>query len=459
MTPIDRQYPVTRALGASFRDETVVAAVSGGPDSMAMLHGLATLARERPELRVIAAHFDHRLRPDSHRDGEMVREAADRGGARFVSGCEDVRQHAANTRQSLEAAARELRYAFLDSIADDLRADVIATAHTRDDQIETVLMRIVRGAHARGLRGILPRRGCIVRPLLDVARADTHAYCRAHGIDCIEDPSNRDLRFERNKVRHRVLPQLRGVYPAIDDALLRIAEVADAEFRRADAAVAARVQAALAREDDHTWVLGRDVFDNLDDANDRAHVISAALDIMDAREDVATTHYASLLALVNDRAGAMVDLPGMRVRREHDGLTFTRRTRAITPDASAHTLPVPGTLDLDGWHIDARHVDAPASKAFLNSDACVAYVAGDHRVTVRYPRAGDRMQPFGMNGHKKLSDVFIDRKIPKRHRATTPVVESNGEIVWVVGVATGEGCRMIDTPGPVVRLTATRSRP
>jgi tRNA(Ile)-lysidine synthase len=449
--------PIERALRASLRrGETVVAAVSGGADSMAMLHALCAIARER-ELTVIAAHFDHQLRPSSYLDADLVFRMAHRWGARIAPGRGDVLARRMQMRTSVEAAGRELRYAFLERVADETRADTILTAHTRDDQVETVLMRILRGAGARGCRGILARRGRIARPLLSVARADTHEYCGANGVPVVEDPSNLERIYTRNRLRHDVLPELRAIYPGIDNALLRIAENADAEFQRAEAATARRLQVYLRPEMKQTWVLGLDAFTGLDDPDDRLHLINAAFDAINALNDVTEEHHRQVVSLLSADVGSMTSLPDVHVRREHDGLVFARNGHGVESEVPIYMLTAPGVLNFGGWHMEACRVDAPAPGEFSNNGNGVAYLACDDMIVVRYPREGDRIQPFGMEGHKKLSDVFIDRKIPKRRRASTPVIEVDGEIVWVVGVATSEKCRITGDARSVVKVTATRS--
>jgi tRNA(Ile)-lysidine synthase len=426
------QDPIACAVRSSFPGGTVVAAVSGGPDSMAMFHALCRLG----DVRVIAAHFDHRLRGDSHLDVEPVERVAERFGVRVVRGSGDVAAHARVSRASIEAAARELRYAFLERIAGETGADFIATAHTRSDQVETVMMRILRGADTRGLRGIHPRRGRVVRPLLSVSRADTLAYCEARAVPCIHDPSNMDRRYFRNRIRHDVLPSLRTAYPGIDAALERISAAAQQRFDEAETATIHRLGAFFHAEGRDGWTLTLDAFEGLDD-DQRAHLISAALEKIGVR-DVTCAHYRALTR------GASVDLPALRVRREHDALVFSRR------DAEA----------LAGeWTITSRPVSGDEARRALDGtrSAHVAYVAADSPLTVRFARPGDRMRPFGMTGHKKLSDLFIDRKIPRRLRATTPVVEKDGEILWVVGVAVSESARVHPGTGHVVQLTATRT--
>jgi tRNA(Ile)-lysidine synthase len=453
-----RDTSIVRALRATFhRGETVVAAVSGGGDSMAMLHALCELAPEL-DLTVIAAHFDHQLRPYSHLDADLVFRMAHRWGARVAPGRGDVRAHRMKTRTSIEAAAREMRYAFLERVAEQTRADAIVTAHSRDDQIETVLMRIRRGAGPRGRRGILSRRGLVVRPLLDVARADMRAYCVTHGVPFLDDPTNHDLHYDRNRVRHEVLPELRRVFPQVDRSLLKIARLAALEFERGEEVAEWRVPRFLRPEGAGSWLLDVDAFAGLD-ADDCFHLLNALLEHMHARTDVSARHHEMLLALIGARLGTTAYLPGLRVRREHDGLFFEDPQRAGILGGVSQPLREAGVLDMGAWRVEASRVNAPSGTQLSNTGKSVAYLGLDGAMLVRYPREGDRMQPFGMNGHKKLSDLFIDRKVPHRMRETTPVVEVDGEIVWVVGVATSERCRIGQGTGSVVKLTATRRKP
>jgi tRNA(Ile)-lysidine synthase len=444
---------------------------------MAMFHALCELARERGDTRVITAHFDHQLRKDSHLDRDPVEKVAAQFGVRVVLGEGDVAMHARSTRQSIEAAAREMRYAFLQRSAHEVNADIIATAHTHTDHIETVLMRILRGTGTRGMRGIPARRDTIVRPLLTVSRAETLQYCEAHSVPFVIDPSNADQRFFRNRVRHDVLPSLRRVYPGIDATLERLARNADASWT-----ATARSDAVVRAEGDNVWSLHLSTFNGLDDEH-RIRLLSDALDSIGAREDVGRVHYQALLRLANDTVpGASTDLPRLRVRREHDALVFTGRAPAREGGDEAHSLSVPGTATIGDWTLtsnrmsgdDARKAmrvraggDGQGSRGVSEANPHgmdgarpreVAYVAFGAPLTIRFPRPGDRMQPFGMKGHKKLSDLFIDMKIPRRMRVETPVIESNGEVLWVVGVAASEATRMNDHATDIVRITATRER-
>lgn len=443
----------------------VLAAVSGGQDSMAMFDALCLLARERPGLTVVAAHFDHRLRENSAQDFDGVSTHAQRMGARAVAGSGDVAAHARENGESLEEAARRVRYDFLFDAARRESASWIATAHTRSDQAETVLMRILRGTGTRGLAGIPARRGAIVRPLLDVTRDDTRDYCRTRGVAFVDDPSNQDPRFVRNALRHETLPELRRSFPGIDDALVRVAESAARAMDDIRRVTTPRIDLHLERETRHTWALRAAA---LADLEPDAVVVAMgdALERMGHRNDVSREHY---LALVSLRIGASVDLPRVRVRREHDALVFTvrdgvARAQPGLADPAPCVLEVPGEVRTAGWSIasmcvtgqEAHREIAARNESRVASVAGVAFAEtnpGD-AWSVRAPRPGDRIRPLGMNGHRKLSDVFIDAKVPLRRRAQAVVVERNGDIVWVPGLVMGEGARVDANAASVIRLTA-----
>ncbi|MFO1078979.1 MAG: tRNA lysidine(34) synthetase TilS [Planctomycetota bacterium] len=222
----------------------IVAALSGGADSVAALLLLADLARAGRVVLAGAAHLDHQLRTEAAADAAFCRALCGRLAVPYVEGVADVRRRALEWGGSIEAAARRERYAFLESARLQLAADRIAVAHTADDQAETVLLRLLRGAGTRGLRGILPARGRIVRPVLGCRREELRAFLRARGQSWTEDASNADVSVPRNRIRHELLPLLAARYqPAVTRLLARTAEVADAE----DALLEAMAASAYAR--------------------------------------------------------------------------------------------------------------------------------------------------------------------------------------------------------------------
>jgi tRNA(Ile)-lysidine synthase len=454
--------------------DRVLVAVSGGGDSMALLDVLRSLRRD---VDVVAAHFDHRLRDDSHRDREIVERYCDGHRIECRAGGADVAEWSRENRMSLEAGARKLRYRFLDEAADDAGADKIATAHTRDDNVETVLMRVLRGSGIRGLAGIPKRRGRIVRPFLEVSRDGTADYCRTFSVPFTEDPSNRDTRFERNYVRHELLPSLRAADPDTDagvdaslEALHRGASEAVAAIRRVTDAI---VTEHLTREPGGVWVLPIGPVSPLDSLSRYVLFADVLSHHLGCEAEPGRVHFEALSALI-DRApgaGTRTSLPGIDARREHDDLVFFDGARDNTPRRfRPGILAVPGVTRMAGLrvaadvvaredvgtHPRARASGIPESGGGIASAA--AYFSLDSiepPLVMRSPRAGDRMHPFGMSGTKKLSDIFIDKKIPHRRRGNLVVVEDRREIVWVVGVATSESTRVTDRSRDIVEVIVT----
>jgi tRNA(Ile)-lysidine synthase len=252
----DPLQPITRALaeGAAHLQipdgVPIVLAVSGGPDSTALMHGAAALAPERA-WRLVVAHLDHALRPTSADEAAGVAAAATRLGLAAEVRRTDVRSLAAAEHRSLEDAGRQARYRFLGEVADARGPDaLIATAHTADDAAETILLRLARGSGLRGLRGIPPRRGRIVRPLLHARRAMVREALDAAGIAYLSDPSNLDPAHARNRVRAELLPALEGLNPAAVEALVRFGRLAADDDELLDAMAAAELAARRGGEDD-----------------------------------------------------------------------------------------------------------------------------------------------------------------------------------------------------------------
>ncbi len=453
MTEASLRNAVLRALDKPFpgvnmpASGAVLAAVSGGPDSMAMFHALCELSLTNAGLLVVVAHFDHQLRPDSHRDSEVIRAVAERYDVRVFTFRDDIARRARESGQSVETAARAWRYSCLSDLTYQFDSMRIATAHTRDDQVETVLMRILRGADATGLRGITAEGGGKLRPLLEVTHAETLAYCDANQVPYVLDPTNRDPRYFRNYVRHHVLPSLRSVYPGIDAALLRVRASALQQFEDNERATQGWLERFL-RKERNCWRLSGLALACLEE-DYQLHLLSRVVDTLGIN-DVTNVHYRAMLT------GPSVDLPGWHVRHEQDGIVFMQRVSPVTLEPKP--LFIPGTAKLADWNFTASFASGAQARATVETRRDdVVFIAANGPMTLRYPCEGDRMQPFGMKGHKKLSDIFIDRKIPRRMRATTPVVDMGGEVVWIPGIATSERCRIGAGSGPVVQLTATRS--
>ena len=394
--------------------EPLLVMLSGGADSVCLLDVAA-----RAGARVEALHVNYGLRgADSHADEAHCRALCERLG---------VALHVERVRlpggENLQAAARDARYAAAERIA---HADY-AAAHTASDQAETVLYRLASSPGGRALLGMAPRRGRLVRPLLEVTRADTRAHCRERRLPWRDDASNDDPRFARARVRHELLPALERIAPG--------AELTVAETSRLLADEAAVLELAV---DEALARLGEpprlDDLRALPDALARLVLRRLAGDRALSRRDA-----DAVLALAHDGTSAIDLGGGLRAVAEYGALRFTRAGEAEAPEAVE--LAVPGGVRFGDWQVEAR----PAA-----GDG----VALPGPAIVRGWRPGDRMRPAGLGGTKTLQDLFTDRKIPREQRAAVPVVESGGAIAWVAGVAVDE--RFTASGERAVRLSARR---
>lgn len=439
--------------------DTVVVAVSGGADSMALLHLLAVL-RADWNLTLHAAHLDHGLRPEAADDAEFVRAAAAALAVPATVRRTDVRELAARERRSIEDAGRTVRYAFFAEVAAAVNARAVATAHTKDDQAETVLMRVLQGGTWEMLAGIPPRRAldgvAVVRPLREVTRAEVAAFLRLAGVVWREDPSNRELRSLRNRVRHRVLPDLARAHPGVNVALWDLGETARQVDLLLHRLAAARGGHLLVRADGLVRVARRG-FQELPPPL-RRRVLGAALAEVagTAQPPPLVVLERAIQAAVAGRVGGETAAGGAVVRVGYDHIEIAAPQPAVP--VVAYPLPVPGEVRAGafGVVITAEVLDSsPAEIPPQRGEAWFDATGVAAPLRVRAWRPGDRLAPRGLGGKKKVQDLFVDAKVPRWQRATVPLVtDAEGRILWVVGHRVSEACRITERTQRVLRLRA-----
>jgi tRNA(Ile)-lysidine synthase len=452
----------------------VLVGLSGGADSVALLLILKQY-EANGALRVAgAAHVNHQLRgADADGDEAFCAALAARYGVPFISERVDVAALARAEKRSIEDAARVARLAFFERAAAALHADVVAVAHTKDDQAETFLLRLMRGAGTRGLAGIRPKAGRIVRPLLEVDRGALREYLAARAETFREDATNADVRIPRNRVRHELLPYLGSHFsPGIVDVLARTAELArqDEEFLHEEAIKLA------------AGVVLSDVTIRLDAIGlSSAHralssrVAHAALQRLAGSKAIHFEHVDRLLALAADDAageGRAISLPGQIAVRVGDRIELrpaqrSRRRRKAEGgreeegNSFAVSLSIPGEVQLGAQAVAAeRIVETPAEpgrqkKKWHARGAEVGVAAGALALplAVRSRRPGDRFRPLGAPGRRKLQDFLVDRKVRREDRDAVPlVVDAHDRIVWVVGQSVAEDFRVTDPSQGVILL-------
>jgi tRNA(Ile)-lysidine synthase len=409
-------------------DAAILVAVSGGADSIVLLHLLARLAPAYP-FRLIAAHLDHQLRPESAADAEFVAGVCRQLEVGLISQRCDVEALAKQLGTGLEDAGRQARREFLLKVADEQGCDAIALAHHADDQAETVLHRMLRGSGLSGLAAMRSKSGMFIRPLLGFSRQELRTYLQQHGQQWREDVSNADLAFTRNRIRHQLLPQLEQFNPRIVPALNRLSRQAADEDQYWDTAAAA----FLERHGNHApdgFAVNVEPLLALSRA-ERRRILRAFLRQASRHlPGIDFEHIEQVDALLEmKRPQADLDLPGLWVGRRYDRL-LCDVSRPVVPD---YELSIDGPGDYVLPTGDSLQVTVGDDLPEEENSALFDAASTPFPLTVRSPRHGDRFQPSGMAGRKRLKDYFIDEKIPVEERRRTPVVSCGKSIIWLAG--------------------------
>lgn len=389
-------------------------AVSGGRDSMALLHLLSSLA-EDVGFQVAAGHFNHQLRDTAGRDEDFVREWCRKHGIPFACGRGDVRGFAKREGLSIEDAARVLRYEFLENAAADLGADRIAAAHHREDNAETLLLHLIRGAGLQGLSGIPPVRGKIVRPLLNASRDEINAYIERYALPFVEDESNQDTAYTRNRLRLEVLPLLEEMAPGCGGRISRTAGL----LREENQHIQSEADELLPAVKDSTISLPVPLLEEKDIVLKRRLVRGMALRLG------GSLNLRQTDAVLNLKSNGFLDLPG--------GLCAVRTRQDLTLKLQS---PPPSPLDLHegvqiwgNWHVSVERRDAPAAE----TECCMVLRDRGEVLTIAPWDGSGRLKVE--NGCRTIKRLFADKGIPIGERDSHPALLADGKIVAVAGVA------------------------
>jgi tRNA(Ile)-lysidine synthase len=434
--------------------DTVIVALSGGADSTALLDLLSRLPGLSP--RLVAAHLNHCLRgAESDRDEEFVRSLAEHYRIPLECRRADVKEYARRERLNLEDAGRRTRIDFLSELRDSWQATAVALAHHADDQAETVLMRLLRGAGPGGLAGMPYRNGRkFIRPLLGVARDELAAYLAERGLTWREDASNQDTAFLRNRIRHDLLPLLEQYNPAIRERLAATAAVLTDEHHLLNQLAQEAVDRACTKDGD-TLTCSVKHLTELPPAL-RRRFLRLLLERLAGNLDHFTGRHIEAMERLLDspRPNAVLNLPQcITALREYDSLVV-KRTFAPPPTAMGELsitgtghYPLPGGASLTLTSVPASAVAEPlaADTALFNPDRT------PFPWHVRLFQNGDRIVPFGMAGSKKVKELFIDAKVPRSQRRSIPLLFCGDTLLWVCGLRTSQLARLDDTSGRAIK--------
>ena len=441
----------------------VLAGISGGADSVCLLYLLHSISKEF-NFSLEAAHVNHMLRgSESDGDEEYVRSLCEQLGITLHVSKFNIRELARSKRISLEEAGREARYGEFNRIADVIGADTICVAHNQNDQAETVMMNLIRGAGLDGLEGMDYRSGRVARPLLDIPRKEVELFCEKKGLKPRIDSSNLEMTYIRNKIRLRLFPFIKDNFGRdITSALSKMAGLLRSDNDFIESA-AAETFGKVRRGNIQTnsVLLDSKELTKIHEAISSRVIRMAIAEIRGDVKGIEQKHIAEVAELVKSgQTGTAIHLPhGIRVRKSYDTIEILMKDTLATKPKFELDLRVPGKTVVPecGMEIETEIIDKNPAVNFPEESRTSFLQYFDYDllnkgIKIRNRRNGDRISPKGFSGTKKLKDYLIDRKIQRHERDDIVLIADGNEIVWAVGLETSEKFRVSDTTKNILRL-------
>ena len=457
------------------KDRPIIVGVSGGPDSFCLMETL-----RQAGYPIIVAHFNHQLRSESDQDARMVEKTA----GRLMLSCHidgaDVRAYAEQEKLSLEEAARNMRYQFLFNLARERNAQAVAVGHTADDQVETILMHFLRGSALNGLKGMSYRsiikifdpKIPIVRPLLDMWREETVVYCAANGLRPHYDSSNDSIEYHRNRVRHLLLPNLESYNPKFRETILRMSHSLKGDYELLMEMLESAWHETVVEADKNSIAFDSELISKCSLGLQR-NLIKHAMQTLSPGVDVSFSTLERAANAINSHVNFhRLDLKGgLRMFYESNQLYICTQDAELPfnlwPQLSSSTpepVSVPSQVVLaGGWKFSCERWGMPVlarEQAERNEDPFQVWLDAENlskQLNLRIRHQGDYFVPFGLDGHtQKLSDFFVNAKMPQRARDNWPLLCAGEEIIWVPGHRPAHSYRLTETTKSVLYFSVTR---
>jgi tRNA(Ile)-lysidine synthase len=433
------------------KGDRVLVALSGGPDSMALLYLLNAL-KDRFEIEIAAAHLDHAIRKVSAREREFCRQTCQTLKIQFYSKRVNIPSLARRRGLSLEEAGRETRYAYFESLAEKYGYTKIATGHTFDDTIETVLLNIARGCGLDGLVGIPRIRGRIIRPLLDLEKKELLKWLVARKIKYVRDRSNRSLIYARNRIRLRMLPELEKINPAARRNIARLSEIVSEELEYLSSRTVSAYMDALVESGKGKIALDLGKLVGYDKSLKKKVLNEAFKNLSGDTGNLSSRVISRALSIAEGESGKKAPLGrGFMIEKSQGRIAILKELSR--PGRAKLRIPGRTEIPLHRGYIEARIIEKNEIENYDRNNLNVFLDLGEMKnIAVRFWRKGDKIKPLGMNGHRRLSDIFIDSKIPEYERGRIPLVFSGGELAWIVGIMISDDFKVADNTKKVLNL-------
>lgn len=470
-TPEERVIHFVRQNRLVEAGELILVGVSGGPDSVCLLSILHKLKNELG-INLHVAHLNHELRgAESQADAEFVAALADRLGVPATVESHNVTAYQQEKHLSLEEAAREVRYRFFAELAVKLGAAKVAVGHTANDQVETVLMHLIRGSGTKGLTGLQPETALkfgddcltVIRPILVLSREETEACCRGHNLAWRVDSTNRLPETLRNRIRLELLPVFRKYNQEIDRAIIRTADIARDDIAFIDRETA-EVWGEIAKQVNDSILLNKAKLLALPKALRRSLLRYAIGTLTGDLRNIELAHIEDIMSILDKGAGKNIILPDSLIfSTGYEQFTLKKgQETSITsmPLKGEYPINIPGETVIPGWRIEASIADRDKTGCLCPDEgkltAFLDCVRTGANLVVRGRKRGDRFQPLGMGEMKKVGEFMIDNKVPRAERPCIPVVASNRQLVWLVGVRIDDRVKVTDSTKRVLQLKFER---
>ena len=448
------------ASNPSIKDQPVIVATSGGPDSTALLYTLVNLGKLF-NLEIVAAFFDHGLANPLYENVDRVNEITNTLSVNLLTGFGNAPRLAQSKKLSLEEACRQLRYNFLVKSACNMGSNIIALGHTEDDQTETMLLNLIRGSGLNGLTGMKTltlRHGqesedqiWLFRPLLGIKHSETIACCKENGLSPITDQSNTNTKFIRNRIRTHIIPELKKVNPSINQAFKKLSISLELD-RKFIADTSRKIFEETTSVNANSISLDKGVLRHIDPALQNRILQMAFMKFTKSHFSLSFYHLKKMKEVLEATTARSITLPRGIVFCSSDQTCILYHVatlpheQQVLPDTTSN-LPIPGTLTYGQW-IFVTSIEQDF-KSINNIDpsrcAVVDYDTVGSYVTIRKWNAGDRFQPLGMQHSKKVQDFFVDEKVPPSKKYSIPLLTNSCGIFWVAGYRIADWAKITST--------------
>ena len=447
------------------KDDNIILGLSGGPDSMALLHILIAI-KQKIDFKLILAHINHGVRgEDALKDEMFVKEVAKELELPYFSTRVDMVGLAKEEGISPEEAGRKLRYGFFREIIKREGHGKIAVAHNKKDQAETLLMRIMRGTGIDGLKGMDFQTDDIIRPILDIDRWEIEEYIKDKAIDTVLDKTNLETIYTRNRVRLELMPYIEDNFnPNIVDTLFRLSENASLDSKFLEEFTDDRYLTIIRKNDQNSITIDGDRFNQEDIAIKRRLLRKAILELTSSLQGIEDVHIGNIIELFQKReTGKMINLPSSLVAKVvYSDFVIEKNDFKETSDKDLlQTLEIGNNIiEGLGIEINLEIIDGDLSE-YKKQTKNIRYfnyskIIGN--LSVRSRQDGDRFNPFGMRGSKKLKNYFIDEKIPRELRDKTPLLIDEKNILWVIGYRTSEIYKVDRNTKELLKVSITTTK-